>query len=183
MNKYYVLKSVVGNEDYFAEKMSVSHTDITELSTEGISLIDKEIEIELKKNKGIVRNCIENLYGLPIVSELIAKTLIESCVNEIELIPVKVNMKIDLKYYLLNILNVIDCIDLEKSIYTLYVPDIILFDSIDKLVIDTAKIKNNIFRIKGLLYTIVVSEKLKNELEKLKLAEIEFMPIEDFTKQ
>ena len=32
MNKYYILKSVVENEDYFAEKVSVSHTDITELS-------------------------------------------------------------------------------------------------------------------------------------------------------
>lgn len=51
MNKYYILKSVVENEDYFAEKVSVSHTDITELSVEGISLIDKKIKIELKKIK------------------------------------------------------------------------------------------------------------------------------------
>lgn len=157
--------------------------NITELSVEGISLIDKKIKIELKKNKGIVKNYIENLYSLPIVSELIAKTIMNDNFNDIELIEVKVNMKTDLKYYFLNILNVIDCIDLEKSIYKLYIPDIILFDSIDRLVIDTTKIKNDIFRIKGLLYKIIVSEKLKNELENLNLDEIEFMPIEDFTKE
>lgn len=93
MDKFYILKSVVENEDYFAEKVSVSHTDITELSIEGIFLIDKKIEIELKKNKGKVRNCIENLYVLPIVSELIAKTIINHNPNDIELIEVKVNMK------------------------------------------------------------------------------------------
>lgn len=183
MNKYYILKSVVENEDYFAEKVSVSHTNITELSVEGISLIDKKIKIELKKNKGIVKNYIENLYGLPIVSELIAETIMNDNFNDVELIEVKVSMKTDLKYYLLNILNVFDCIDLEKSVYKLYVPDIILFDSIDKLVIDTTKIKNDIFRIKGLLLEIIVSEQLKNKLENLKLSEIEFMPIEDFTKE
>lgn len=183
MNKFYVLDFKVFDKDYYAEKVSVSHTDITELSIEGISLIDKKIEIDLKKNKGKVRNYIGNLYSLPIVSELIAKTIMNDNFNDIELIEVKVNMKTDLKYYFLNILNVIDCIDLEKSIYKLYIPDIILFDSIDRLVIDTTKIKNDIFRIKGLLYKIIVSEKLKNELENLNLDEIEFMPIEDFTKE
>ena len=79
-------------------------------------MIDKKIEIELKKNKGRVKNYIENLYGLPIVSELIAETIMNDNFNDIELIEVKVNMKTDLKYYLLNILNVFDCIDLEKSI-------------------------------------------------------------------
>lgn len=123
------------------------------------------------------------MYGLPIVSELIAKTIINHNPSDIELIEVKVNMKTNLKYYFLNILNNIDCIDLEKSTYKLYIPDVILFDSIEKLVIDTLKIKNDIFRIKGLLYKIVVSETLKNELENLKLNEIEFMPIEDFTKE
>jgi hypothetical protein len=183
MNKFYVLDFKVFDKDYYAEKVSVSHADITELSIEGISLIDSKIEIELKKNKGEVRNYIGNLYSLPIVSELIAKTIMNHNFNDIELIEVKVNMKTDLKYYFLNILNVIDCIDLEKSIYKLYVPEIILFDSINKLVIDTAKIKNDIFRIKGVLYKIIVSERLKIELENLNLDEIEFMPIEDFTKE
>ena len=59
MNKYYILKSVVENEDYFAEKVSVSHTDITELSVEGISLIDKKIKIELKKIKVLLKTILK----------------------------------------------------------------------------------------------------------------------------
>jgi hypothetical protein len=92
-------------------------------------------------------------------------------------------MKTDLKFYLLNILNMIDCVDLERSKYKLYVPEIILFDSIDKLVIDKPKINNDIFRIKGLLFKIVISQNLKNELEKLMLNQIKFLAIEEFKKE
>lgn len=48
------------------------------------------------------------------------------------------------------------------------------------MVIDPTKINHEIFRIKGLLLEIIVSEQLKNKLENLKLSEIVLTPIEEF---
>ena len=57
MSKYYIQKSVVGNEDYFAEKVNTSEDDIYRESVSGISLKNKNIKIELKKNKAITNLC------------------------------------------------------------------------------------------------------------------------------
>ncbi|UUC46555.1 Imm43 family immunity protein [Flavobacterium cerinum] len=181
MMSFYILKSVVDDEDYLAEKVNVSEKGMHKLSISGVSLKDKELKIELKKNKGNVRNVISNLYGIPIISELISDVLLSNCPNEIELFEVKIDMKIESKFYFLNILDNVDAIDFEKSIYVEIMPETKVLSEITKLVLNNSKVQSrHIFRLKHFRDEIVVSEDLKNRLEDLKISEYKFIPIEDF---
>ena len=180
MNKFYVLDFKVFDTDYYAIKGEISDEEISDLSVDGVSLKNKDVSIILKKYKGNVRNMIGNLYSLPIISELIADVLIKNCQNEIELFDVKIDMKNNLKFYFLNILNIIDCINLEKSVYTLFTPNALVFKTIDKLAFNTEKIDKDIFRIKGVRTKIIISEKLKQEIQALKFEEIRLTPIDEF---
>ncbi|WP_435523298.1 imm11 family protein [Chryseobacterium indoltheticum] len=155
----------------------MSDEEISDLSVDGVSLKNKDVSIVLKKHKGNVRNMIGNLYSLPIISELIADVLIKNCQNEIELFDVKIDMKNNFKFYFLNI---IDCINLEKSVYTLFTPNALVFKTIDKLAFNTEKIDKDIFRIKGVRTKIIISEKIKQEIQALKFEEIRLTPIDEF---
>ncbi len=180
MNKFYVLDFKVFDNDYYAIKGELSDEGIFDLSVDGVSLKNKDISIFLKKHKGSVRNMIGNLYSLPIISEPIADVLMKNCPKEIELFEVKVDMKVNFGYYFLNILNVIDCINLEKSVYTLFAPDVLVFKTIDKLVFNTDKIDKDIFRIKGVRTKIIISEKIKQEIQALKFEEIELISTDEY---
>lgn len=181
MENYYVLHSVVENEDYYAEKVSVSVEKIFDLSLKGESLKNENLAIKLKRSRGIVRNVIGNIYSLPIISELIGKILVDNCPDEIELIEIIVDKSTNLKYYLLNILNNIDAIDFQKSNYKEIIPDTKILKEINKLVLDNSKIgKRQIFRLKDFEFIIVISEKLKNSLKQLDISEYKFILIEDF---
>lgn len=180
MNKFYVLDFKVFDTDYYAVKGEISNEDISDLSVDGVSLKNRNVNIILKKHKGNVRNMVGNLYSLPIISQPIADILMKFCQNEIELYDVEIDMKINLKFYFLNILNVIDSINLEKSIYTLFTPNALVFKTIDKLAFNTEKIDKNIFRIKGVRTKIIISEKIKQEIQSLKFEEIKLTSIDEF---
>lgn len=180
MNKFYILDFKVFENDYYAIKGEISDEEISDLSVDGVSLKNRDVNIVLKKHKGNVHNMIGNLYSLPIISQQIADVLMKNCQDEIELFDVKIDMKVSFKFYFLNILNIIDCTDLERSDYTLFSPNVLVFKTIEKLAFDTEKINKDIFRIKGVRTKIIISEKIKQEIEALKFEEIELPPIDEF---
>lgn len=180
MNKFYVLDFKVFDNDYYAIKGEMSDEEISDLSVDGVSLKNRDVNIVLKKHKGNVRNMIGNLYSLPIISKSVADVLVKNCADEIELFEVKIDMKVSTSYYFLNILNIINCIDLENSVYRLNTPDVLVFKTIDKLAFDTEKMNKDIFRIKGVRTRIIVSEKIKQEIEALGFDEIELSSINDY---
>ena len=181
MNKYYVLKSLVDNEDYFAEKVNISEKGIYRESLSGVSLKSKNIKIELKKGKGKVKNNIENSLGIPIISELVSNSLLETCHNEIELYEVDVNMPTNSKYYFLNILDNIDAINFKDSLFVEIIPDTKVLSEVERLILDDFKIcSRQIFRLKHFNSEIIISQDLKNSLSKLQLSEFKFIPIEEF---
>lgn len=181
MNKYYILKSVVENEDYFAEKVNVSENGIYKKSLSGISLKSKNLKIELKKGKGKVKNNIENSFGIHVISELISNSLLETCNNEIELFEVDINMPTNSKYYFLNILENIDAINFQKSLLVEIIPETKVFSEVKRLILDDSKVgSRQIFRLKQFRDEIIIAQDLKNRLEELKLAELKFIPIEEF---
>lgn len=179
MNKFYVLDFKVFENDYYAVKGELSDEEALDVFVDGVSLKNKDVSIVLKKHKGNARNMIGNLYSLPVISEPIADVLMKNCPDEIELFEVKIDMKISSRYYFVNILNIVDCIDLEKSVYTLFTPNALVFKTIDKLVFATEKINKDIFRIKGVRTKIIISEKIKGEIEALNFEEIELTSIDD----
>lgn len=181
MNKYYVLKSIVDNEDYFAEKVNISENGIYRESLSGVSLKSKNIKIELKKGKGKVKNNIENSLGIPIISELVSNSLLETCHNEIELYEVDVNMPTNSKYYFLNILDNIDAINFKDSLFVEIIPDTKVLSEVERFILDDFKIgSRQIFRLKHFNSEIIISQDLKNSLSKLQLSEFKFIPIEEF---
>lgn len=181
MNKYYILKSVVENDDYFAEKVNTSENAIYRESLSGLSFKSKNVKIELKKGKGKVKNNIENSLGISIISELISNRILETCHNEIELFEVAVNMPTNSNYYFLNILDNIDAIDFQESLLVEIIPDTKVLAEVERLILDDSKIgSRQIFRLKHFRDEIIISQDLKNKLEELKLSEFKFIPVEEF---
>lgn len=88
-------------------------------------------------------------------------------------------------YYIMKILHEVECVDLELSEYDLWEvnnpirPDKAgSFKAIYKLVVDTSRdIEWNIFRIKRFNIEIVVSEMLKEKLEKKSITGVKFKEV------
>lgn len=182
MSNYYILKFVVSDNDYVAERVNFSNEEINSLKFRGVSLKDKDFRITLKKNRGNVRNTISNLFGFPVVSQVVADVLSEHCPGEIELFEAEVEKKLTSKYYYVNILENLDAIDFHASEYTEIIPGTKVLSEIKKLILDDSKTESrNIFRLKNFKTEIIVSEILKTSLEKLQFSEFQFIATGDFT--
>ena len=178
---FYILNLTVTEKSYFAEKGKLSDNQIEEEFAQGISFKKSDIEISLYKNRGNVRHIIDNLFSLPIVSSLIMDVIKEKAEGFVEFYPVKVNMPTDLKFYFMNILQNIDAFDYKLSKYDEYVKGLKVLKKIDKLVIKDKEVGNrHIFRLEGFKLEIVISQDLKNDLKKLNLEELEFIPLDEF---
>ncbi|WP_046755833.1 imm11 family protein [Kordia jejudonensis] len=182
MNNYYILNFEISSNSYTAEEVTLSDMSVYDQYADGISLKEKDIKITYHKNRGEVQHFIDNLYSLPTLSEQVTEILLKHCKNEIELYPVHLEKKTNLNFFFVNLLHLVDVIDFEKSDCVLLTPDVKIIEEVEKLVLFEEKIQGlNIFRLKGLKLQIVVSEKLKNDLEQLNLSELEFIPIDEFT--
>lgn len=176
MNDFYILDFVVTTNAYIAKKVTLTDMYVYDRYADGVSLKEKNFEIILHKGRGELLHFVNNLYGLPIVSEEITNILLEYCKNEVETYPVKLMKNEKLQYSFINILNLVDAIDFEESDCETMDPNIKL---LEKLVLFEDKIsERNIFRLQGLKLQIVISNKLKNSLEKF--PELKFTTIEDF---
>lgn len=98
MNKFYILDFKVFENDYYTIKGEISDEEISDLSVDGVSLKNRDVNIVLKKHKGNVHNMIGNLYSLPIISQQIADVLMKNCQDEIELFDVKIDMKVSFNF-------------------------------------------------------------------------------------
>jgi len=72
----------------------------------------------------------------------------------------------------------LDCVDYEKS--ELFVLSDKNIRGIDKMVLKT-DVNEEIFTIKNLLFSITVSENIKNKMIDLGLRGFDYIPIEEFT--
>lgn len=98
--------------------------------------------------------------------------------NNIEFLKIEIENK---NYYLLNLLNNIECFDWEKSEYTTYSNKYII-NEVTKLVIDENKLGNRkMFRMKEYKFEIFVVDSLKIEMEKTGFSGISFIESMDLT--
>jgi len=85
------------------------------------------------------------------------------------------------QYYLINLLDVKNCMDYENSEYTTY--DNKELKDITKLVVIPNKTdKYDIFRIKEKLTNIFITEDLKNEIESMNITGVKFIETMNLTK-
>ena len=89
-------------------------------------------------------------------------------------------------YFILNILNVIDCVDRELSKYNLWTeeddrPDKLgKFRSFDKMILDRSKVPKGVhlFRVYGYQIVAVVRRELVEEFEKNKIKGFKLKPLD-----
>jgi hypothetical protein len=101
-----------------------------------------------------------------------------------QLFPIKV-LPDEKPYYILNILNVIDCVDREKSKFTLWTeaderPDLLgEYYRFDKMVLDRSKIPEGVhlFRVYGYDIVAVITKELAQEFEKNKIKGFKLVPV------
>lgn len=86
--------------------------------------------------------------------------------------------KVCANYYVVNVLNVIDCLDLNNSDYSSFTVEGEEVYSIRKYALKQNKLtENHLFKIKGSEFSLFVSEKFKNELTKNNISGISFLEV------
>lgn len=129
---------------------------------------------------------IPNVSNLLFVSEQLKSFMEDHSEANIEFLPIKIqdqeDKPIEESYYLMNLLEVVDCIDLEKSEYSVSAvdPSSILF--LDLLVLDKTRIsdKNKIFRLKGKPELIIIREDLAQAIIESKYTGMMLVDLEEF---
>ncbi|MCT4637810.1 MAG: hypothetical protein N4A72_08880 [Bacteroidales bacterium] len=180
MTKYYIVDFKICSNAYLPQSMIISNESVYDNKYNGCRYNISDLKIELPKSRGIVQDFIDNLHSLLIVSEDIKDVFALSDSHNIEYYPVELNRKTDKRYYLINILNNIDCIDFVKSEYKELIPSLKVLSKISKLVIDNQKIdKRHYFRMEHLRSELVVSDKVKMLIEKHS-DDFSFIPVDEF---
>jgi hypothetical protein len=124
-------------------------------------------------------------FDIPIVQKRVGEIIQDICENDIQRIPIIVEGREFLNFDILNIISKVDCIDREKSQYTLWSEDdgrediVGHYKEVYPLHIKPSLIPKNchIFRIDKYESVIVVSEILKNKLENMDIKGITFQQL------
>ena len=130
--------------------------------------------------KGIELDYTEtDAYSVPIVSKRLAN-LLSDYSDDIQLIPATVE-GIKKDYHILNVKYKIECLDEKRSQFQKFEKDNEIrpdleghYEAVHLLLIDPCKVYRNIFRIDKYDIVIIVSELVKNRLEKAKLSGLKF---------
>ncbi|WP_291911511.1 DUF1629 domain-containing protein [Chitinophaga sp. CB10] len=115
------------------------------------------------------------LIGSSKVKELFDK-------EEVELLPISIKQIPTAEFYVIKILKEVDCIDREKSDFTVWEKDDPIrpdlegeFSSFFEMVVNPAMLAGyDIVRVKGYNNAIIVSDNLKGKMEKLKISGVLF---------
>ena len=145
------------------------------------------IKSELTRGKSWGKNFTD--FHIGIGGSLNVNEKFISCLNAVgetnfQLIPVTI-LPEEKKYHILNVLNIIDCVDRENSKFKLWTeadnrPDRLGgFRTIDKLVLDRSTLPSNIhlFRIKGWVVATIVTKELAEEFKKNNIKGFNLRPV------
>ena len=80
----------------------------------------------------------------------------------------RMSLMVNLNFYAINIVNPIDCIDIENSNITFYTDSNVIRRFENLQLKEESILNKDIFRIKGFDTEVVISSDLKNELSQLK---------------
>ena len=182
--RYYLMEGVMDYPDgWYLGDVS---TEDNWVFVEGVELDPTQfsnLTIELDE-KGIELDYTTTIsYDVPIVSREFAECL-DGYMNDIQLIPASVpNARND--YFILVVKNKLECVDTKRSEFSLFEegndirPDRVGdFEAINELRLDKSKIDKDIFRIARYEVMLIVSEKVKMDLEKAELTGFTFKLVE-----
>lgn len=113
-------------------------------------------------------------FHIPILASSLAMRMSESAPHLVQVIPVHIEHETG-KWSILNVLDVVDCLDEERSQYvtkwteTDGRPDRIgQYRGVGRLVVDPARARgHSIFRLAGFLVALIINEDLKQVIERI----------------
>jgi hypothetical protein len=180
--KYYRLKDDINhpNRWYLGD---VKGLDNWELISSDFKA-DTTYEIEVTQCGGEMDFTQTNAYAIPIVSEEVKKSL--ECYEELNFVSLKiVNKDCSQKYFAMIILESVKCVDESKSEFQKFEDNDPVrpdkageYRGFIKLWLNTERIIGvNVFRLKKFETAIIVSEVIKDRLEKLGLIGMRFYSV------
>jgi hypothetical protein len=187
MSEYFVLSigNVKATEIEIFDQM---YTDeINETSTKGkVIELEKMPKLFFKPFDGEKTDLVRGAVSFPVVSEKL-KICIEksgdknAVFHKVDMIALgKDEISLEQSYYFMNILNRVDCFDLEKSEYTTDKEYPSVITKVKKIYLDSSRVGDRqIFRIKQDSFLIIISEKLKKIIESENITGIKIDKLEN----
>jgi hypothetical protein len=134
------------------------------------ALLSNDLKVEVYKSGIPMDYTTTEAYVVPIVSVALKQAL--EFVKDVQFLPVKIEEKL---YYIMVICSVIACLDESESEFEKYTENDLVgpdkagdYKSFYKMKIDEKKVGvKNIFRLGGYDIAIIVSEKVKKEIENI----------------
>jgi hypothetical protein len=151
---------------YLSNLKDTNNNDIDEFDFKRGKLFSKESELyyEITK-KGAATDLTFAGVFIPVISKSLKEEITSLTEDCVQFIPVNIKNQKE-KYYIINTLKIIDCIDMEKSGYMKINKPSLPKYSFYKLIIDELKVPVDIFRLKNWESALIISNKIKIIFEK-----------------
>ncbi len=136
----------------------------------------------LDKSEGnVLSDFLHNVYGWLLVSERFINLTKEHIENAVEYLPVDIvsdGIIINEKYSVINVINLLDALDLDNSVYSVIGEDDWKMLNIKKHALKGRMIQGqHVFKLKDDVFPVFVSEVVKNIVQKNKLTGFSFSEV------
>lgn len=186
MGTYFFNDYDIKKSDLFIEKVDEPE-GVQEDYASGISIDLKgnKPKYFYKRKDSHKLDLVPGIQYPPIISSALKTFLEKQFADQLEFHPAELiclaDETTDSSYFLLNLLNVIECVDKGESEFTLFHPDHNMMVTIDKLVLDDTKITDaDIFRVQEHPSLIVYSKKAKTSIEKQDFKGFNFLEVSEY---
>lgn len=180
--KYYRLQDDIDypNRWYLGDVLGVDNWELSH----SISEVGRVLSVELYQSGNEMDYTYTEVYGLPVVSDKVRMGF-SDCAG-LKFVPVVIDEVFnDVKYYVMVILDNVECVDEDKSEFQKFMHDDPVrpdkageYRAFMTLKLNPEKISNkDVFRLKKFESAIIVSEKVKEKLEAGDATGMEFISV------
>ncbi len=181
MKKYYFLRRFSNPGDVYINKSNAPGF-VSENYDVGASFNSMSETYQYFHKGKKITDLVAGIQSELIVSRALKLTLLQWEKENLEFFPIElINQESNERsndYYIMNILNNVECLDRNKSKFELFHPDLDIITKITRLVLNKNEITDSrhIFRLDELPNIIIVSDELKTEIEKKEHSGLVLLP-------
>ena len=183
---YYILTHIVKQGEIFSKKHNTPDIAIDECyKGKSFGKINDPIQLFYQFKTNVKTDYIGGTHPLPVISHCFKEILLSQNTNYLEFYPVELicekTMEVDRSYSFLNILENVPCFDWEKSEYRTFPTDKSIIVRVKHLFIKERNLQGrDLARIQEIPTFILISGKLRDQIEEAGLTGIKFQNFEDF---
>lgn len=178
MKKYYRLNFTIKDQFVYVTSINISDVENKKYSN-AEKLEEKVLNADVEREYAKFPDLMGSSMVHPLASDKLKEVLLQIVPEQqIQFIPVKVSDKI---YWLINVLNNIDCFDHEQSEFTTYSSGALR--KITKGVIKSDLVEGvDLFRVAGRYVDIFLSERMKKKLEESKIVGLNIIKTDNWER-